>query len=269
MEEKYYYKPVRVNNFWTNNYIEYESNGDRNKTQLVEEYLNKTSPYSKGIINNYKNFETRKIQLAIASNFISSIDNDEERIMHSKSDNIEIMISDKADEVIKQLVDSLKNRYENNLESMKGSEFVFDCVQLLYYKCCEMNANRGGSYIDFPDWIKNKRATLNPIYKKDNKFFQYAITVTLNHEEIKKDLQRTTKIKPFINKYNWGGINFLSEKYDWKEFNKSNVAIAINLLHAKEGKIYPAYISKHNSNHEKQVTLLIIPNEEKRKRSET
>ena len=52
--------------------------------------------------------------------------------MHSKSGSIEIMINDEADEVIKQLSDSLKNRYQNNFESIKGSEFVFDYVQLLY-----------------------------------------------------------------------------------------------------------------------------------------
>ena len=69
-----------------------------------------------------------KIQLTIANNFISSIDNDEERVMHSKSDNIEIMTNDEVDEVIKQLFDSLKNRYQNDLESMKGSEVVFDYV---------------------------------------------------------------------------------------------------------------------------------------------
>ena len=53
--------------------------------------------------------------------------------MHSTNDNIEIMINDEADQVIKCLFDSLKNRYQNNLESMKGSEFAFDYVQLLYY----------------------------------------------------------------------------------------------------------------------------------------
>ena len=57
-EEENYYKPVRVNNFWSNNYIEYESNGDRNKTLSVEEYLNKISPYKKDIINNLKTSET-------------------------------------------------------------------------------------------------------------------------------------------------------------------------------------------------------------------
>ena len=48
--------------------------------------------------------------------------------MHSKNDNIEIMISDEAEEVIKDLFVSLKNRYQNNVESMKGSEFVFNYV---------------------------------------------------------------------------------------------------------------------------------------------
>ena len=77
--------------------------------------------------------------------------------MHLISDNIEIIINDQADEVVKQLFDSLKNRYQNNLESVKGSELVFDYIQLLYYKFHKINQNRGGSYIDSPDWIKKKK----------------------------------------------------------------------------------------------------------------
>ena len=63
-----------------------------------------------------------------------------------------------------------------------------------------MNFDRGLSIIDSPDWIKNKRATINPNNKKDNKSFQYAVTIALNYEEIKKDPQRITKVKPFVNK---------------------------------------------------------------------
>ena len=102
------YKPVRVSNFWSNNYIVYKSNGDRSKALSVEEYLNKIWPYLKGVINNLKKSDTWKIRLTIANNFIFSTDNDEECVMHSKSDNIEIMINDETDKVIKQLFMYLK-----------------------------------------------------------------------------------------------------------------------------------------------------------------
>ena len=70
--------------------------------------------------------------MTIAINFISSKDNDEEGVMHSKSDNKEIIINDKADEVTGKLFKSLLNRYQIGLESsMRGSEFIFDCVH--YY----------------------------------------------------------------------------------------------------------------------------------------
>ena len=69
---------------------------------------------------------------------------------------------------------------------MKGSEFVFDYVQLLYYKCHKRNPYRDGSNIDSPNWIKNKKSTINSINKKYNKCFQYAVKVALNHEQIKK-----------------------------------------------------------------------------------
>ena len=108
------------------------------------------------------------------------------------------MINGEADEVIEGLFKSLLNRYQNNLEkSMKGREFVFHYVNLLHYKRHKINSDRGGSYIDSPDWIKIKKATINLINKKDNKCFQYSVTVVLNHEEIKKDTQRITKTKTF------------------------------------------------------------------------
>ena len=79
--------------------------------------------------------------------------------MDSKSHNIELMINDEVDEVIKELFESFKKRYQNNLELMKGSEFVFDYVYLLYYKCHQVNLNCGGSYIDSPEWVKNQNSS--------------------------------------------------------------------------------------------------------------
>ena len=105
--------------------------------------------------------------------------------MHSKSDNIKILINDEANEVIEEFFQSLLSRYQTGLEtSMKGREFVLDCVYLLYYKCHKINLNRSGSYIDGLDWTK--KATINSSIKNDNKCFQYTVTVALNYEDIKE-----------------------------------------------------------------------------------
>ena len=109
----------------------------------------------------------------------------------------------------------------------------------------------------------DKKATITPVNTKDNKYFQYALTVALHYEEIKIDPQRITKIKSFINNYNWEGINYPSEKDDCKKSEKNNLTIALNVLYAKIEKMYLAYVSKHNLNREKQVILLMILNREK------
>ena len=179
-----YYKPVRTDNFWSRNYIEYESNGDTNKALSIENYLNKIRPLLKDIINDLKKSFMWKIQLTIAVNFIFSKDTDEKHVMHSMSDNIKIMNNDKADEFIEELFQSFFSRYQIWLEKlMKGSEHVFDCVNLLYYRCYKIIPNCGEPYIDSPEWIKNKKATINLINKKDNECFQYVIAVALNHEK--------------------------------------------------------------------------------------
>ena len=96
----------------------------------------------------------------------------------------------------------------------------------------------------------------------DHKCFQYAATVTLNYEEIELHPQRVSNIKPFLNKYNWKGINYPSKIDDWKSSEKNNPTIDLNIMCTKEKEICPAYISKINSNCEKQIILLMIPNEQ-------
>ena len=61
-KKKNYYKPIRVNNFWSNNYTEYKRNSNRNKTLSVEEYLDKIRPYLRDIINDLKQSDTWKVQ---------------------------------------------------------------------------------------------------------------------------------------------------------------------------------------------------------------
>ena len=113
---------------------------------------------------------------------------------------------------------------------MRGREFAFDCVDSLYYKLHKISLNRGGSYIDSPKWLKNNKATINP--KSNNeKFFQYAITIALNYEQIKSHSERISKIKPFINQYNWKEIDFLPDKIEWKKFESNNKSFVLNILY--------------------------------------
>ena len=91
---------------------------------------------------------------------------------------------------------------------------------------------------------KNKKPTINPIDKYDNKCFQYTATVALNHQKIGKKSERISKIEPFICKYNWKGTNYLLGKDDWKNF-----------LYAKKEKM-------HNSQPEKQIAFLMISNKQ-------
>ena len=85
-------------NFYSNNYAKYESNGDSYKTLRINEQLDQIKPYWKDIINNLEKGSVQKNQVTTAINFKYT---NEERVMHSKNDNIEIMINDQVDEVIK------------------------------------------------------------------------------------------------------------------------------------------------------------------------
>ena len=149
------YKPKRVSNFPNNNYIEYESNGDKNRNLSLGECFNNFNFYFRNIMIDLQNSDTWKIPLAIANNFISSEDVEEESLMHSTNHNIKLAPYNDVNEVINELFASLLSRYKENLEkSMRGSNFIFDSVQRLYCKCHEVNFKRDDSYIDSPDWIK-------------------------------------------------------------------------------------------------------------------
>ena len=156
-----YYKPIIVKGAFNNNYIQYESKGDKDKKLTISEYLDKIRPYLVDIINDHKNQSEWKIQLSAEINFISSKpDSDETRMMHTKSDNIEIMNGSDTNEVIEDLFKSLLQGYQENLEEkMRGSEFVFDDVNLLHYDLNKISLNRGGSYIKFPDCLNGNKSS--------------------------------------------------------------------------------------------------------------
>ena len=76
--------------------------------------------------------------------------------------------------------------------------------------------SKGGSYIDSPIWLKNKKSTTNP-KNNDYKCFQYAVTLALNLDKINNHPERISKIKHFIEEHNWKDIDFPSTSKDWKK----------------------------------------------------
>ena len=114
--------------------------------------------------------------------------------MHTSSCNIKFTPYNDANDVIEKRFKSLRSRYQENLEtSIKGSDIIFYSVQLMYYKCHKVNIS---SYIDSPDWIKKKKATINP-KNTDDKCFQYKVTDALNYEKTELHLDRVSNIEPY------------------------------------------------------------------------
>ena len=115
-----YYKPIIAKDCFNNNYVLYESIGDKGKNLSIKRYFDMIRPYLSDIINNHKTqvkwrihsgnkiIECKtqsewKIQLTIAIKFFSLKDSDETRTMHAKSDNVEIMMGSETNEVIEEL----------------------------------------------------------------------------------------------------------------------------------------------------------------------
>ena len=123
------------------------------------------------------------------------------------------------------------------------------------YKLHNVRLKRDGSYIKSPEWLVNKRATINPKNKKDDKCFQYALTLALNYNEIKeKELENM--FKTIKNE----DTDFSSPQRDWKKFEQNNESIALKVLFLSQNneEITLVYKSEHNFNRENNVLLFMI-----------
>ena len=119
------------------------------KKLSVTECLNEIKPYLRDVRITLQKSDTWKVELTNTINFISSKYVEEERVMHSKGSNIEFMFYDNANEVVDELFESLLLRYHIGLETlMRGSDFIFNFVQLLYCKCHKISFKRDGSFFD-------------------------------------------------------------------------------------------------------------------------
>ena len=144
----------------------------------------------------------------------------------------------------------------------KGSNFVFQSVDFLSYHIRKASLRRGNSYIKSPEWILNKKATINSKNKLGNKkCFEYSIIVALHHQDFKNHPERISNMHEFFScDYNWEGKEFLAGIKDWKRFERNNKTIALNILFVplNEKTINLAYKSKYNRKRKNQVVLLIF-----------
>ena len=109
-------------------------------------------------------------------------------------------MGNETDAIIEEFFKSLLQKYQEGLEESmrRGSNFVFDSVDLLYCHLQKTSLKRiGSSYIDSPEWLQNKKATMNPKNNDDN-CFQFALTVALNYQNIKKNHKEYQKLNPLL-----------------------------------------------------------------------
>ena len=228
---------------------------------MILEYFDIIRPYLRDMIDDHKAKGEWKIQLTMRIIFVSFTDANETREMHTKSDNITIMIGIETEDVINELFNTFCKRYQEGLETkMRGSSFTFERIDLLEYHLHKISLNRGSSYIESPEWIKNKGVTINPKNTKDNNCFQYAIIAALNYQNIDHHPERISKLKPFINNYNWKDIEFPSHSKDWRKCECNNKIIDLNIQYVPYNtkQIRQAYISNYNNERDNQVHLLMI-----------
>ena len=224
------YEPLLIKSGFDNNYLEYMSNG--NDSLSLNEYLELIKPYLYDLINVHKAKGEWKIQLSPEISFISQKPNSNQiRVMFTRSIPEEFMVGSETEEVAEKHFMSILQKYQDNLQNkMKGSDFIFNGINYLYYDLNRITISKGESYIESPKWLKDKKCTINQ-KNNDNKCFQYAATLALNINSIDKHHQIITKIKPFIDNYNWNDINFPATKKDWNKFEVNNKNVALNILY--------------------------------------
>ena len=119
-------------------------------------------------------------------NFISSEDTGETRTIYVWSDNLSIMRGSDTDDIIRELFKSFLRNYREELKIIKGSDFVFEIAELMDYKLHRVCLTSGGSYIRSPEWLANKKATVNPKNKNDDECLRWSTISALNYNEIMK-----------------------------------------------------------------------------------
>ena len=143
------------------------------------------------------------------------------------------------------------NEEDDIIEDLSNCIGSLNNLKSKYFGEYQSNEFDSNTFTESPDWIKNKKSTINP-QDKDSKCFQYSIILSLYHKAIKNNPERIEKSKPFMNNLNWENINFPPKEEDFKTFEMSNKSIALNFLQVNEQKISHFYKFEFNQTRQKK-----------------
>ena len=139
-------------------------------------------------------------------------------------------------DLLQRMLAYIKIQTEN--PKFPETDFALDKIMHLYINFHRLALTRGSSYVELPEWIKNKKAVINP-KNKDEECFKWAVIGALYPEEIKEDHQCISKLRPYENQYNWKGLEFSPSIKKINKFENNNPGIAVNVLFRKKKvKIY-------------------------------
>ena len=232
------YEAIFVRSALENRLEEYEISGNR-QTLSMREYLTAIYlPLKKLIDEKQKSTRMEQmVQLRVSAVFVKVNNPFDRYIEYADSDSLILRRADDTQVFITKLYDSLLENFEKKQNSLRGSNLVFDGIDLTLVQFIKLRLKTGGSYIPTPNWISVKKATINPQNTEESCCFAWAVVASIHNEEIGKNVHRVRKLAPFINKYDWSDINFSAEQKDWDRFERNNNNnVALNILSAQSTK---------------------------------
>ena len=169
---------------------------------------------------------------------------------------INVLFVSHNSEEIKLAYRSSYNKRKNQVILLMINDEANNCYYFAVKNLSELNSS---------GWLRAKKEAMINNNNNNNNDFQNALDDALNYQNIETHPERISKLKPYINKYNWEGINFPAGSKEWQKFERNNDTIALNVLYVEQNtkKISVVYKSKYNNKRKKQVILLMIGDGEK------
>jgi len=255
------YAPKEIKGAFDGNFVRFRSKGVEENRRMVsvEQYLQRTRHHVKRVLEEMvRRGGSWKVQVNVSILFRKR-DGSDEYTAPIWSSAHTVMEGMDMEEFLDEMRAYLMQQYEMMLNTMEASDYVFVRIVEMTYHCHRVDLNRGGSYIELPDWVKNKKCCINPKNKDDDKCFKWAVIAALHHKDIGDHPERISKLRSYIDRYDWSGIEFPTPSTQWKKFEKQNPNVALNVLVIEaEKEIRQGYISKYNTERPKCADVLIV-----------